>query len=284
MTSPRRWLDDATTPDGVRDLLRAAGSPDTAARARMWSALSQATAVSTAPTSAATFQKVAAFAARVARHKLVAGVATLCIAAAATTAWTTRVRPTAPTTPRAPHAARWAGPVTLAAPAPIAPHVSAPVALVAPVVVTAPPTTSTTARVREEAPSELRRRVAPVVAHGRREAPPVVAFAPSGVGVSGVGVSGVVLSPVAEEMRLLDAMRAAVDASPARCVALADEHRHRFGDGTFGHERERYAVEALHHLRRDEEARRRAADFLAAHPTSTVSTAMRRLLASLSNQ
>lgn len=286
MTPPRRWLDDAAAPDGVRDLLRAAGAPDTAARARMWASLSQTTAVSAAPASVGTLQKIAAL---TAQHKLVAGVATLCIVSAAMTAMSARSRPPLPA--RATHTALASRAADATSATPSAPRAQepappSPTRASSPVAtVITPPVRVASARAHASSSPDVRHRDTPLSAHARREpAARAVAFVGAGGGVSAGVAPCSALSPVAEEMRMLDAMRAAVVTSPERCVALAADHRQRFGDGAFGHERERYAVEALLRLHRGDEARRRAEEFLAAHPTSTVATTMRRLLASRSNQ
>jgi hypothetical protein len=71
-----------------------------------------------------------------------------------------------------------------------------------------------------------------------------------------------------DEMLLLKRANEALALAPARALALADAHKRRFPDAVMDQERELIAVTALDRLGRFSEARRRAQDFLHAHPSS----------------
>lgn len=97
---------------------------------------------------------------------------------------------------------------------------------------------------------------------------PVAEPAPaSGSGSEGAGAMG---GPIDAETEAHFLQRAhnAVDASPARALALTEEHASRFPTGTLGQERELVAIQALVRLGRVDEARARGARFAAAFPGS----------------
>jgi hypothetical protein len=72
----------------------------------------------------------------------------------------------------------------------------------------------------------------------------------------------------AEEYRLLRAARRALAETPARALALAEDHARRFPSGMLGQEREVIAVEALVELGRAGQASERARSFFTAYPNS----------------
>jgi hypothetical protein len=73
---------------------------------------------------------------------------------------------------------------------------------------------------------------------------------------------------VETEAHLLERAHQALGASPAQALALTEEHAGRFPSGSLGQEREVVAIQALMRLGRVEEARARAARFVAAFPGS----------------
>jgi len=70
------------------------------------------------------------------------------------------------------------------------------------------------------------------------------------------------------EIEILREAQAAAGSSPARALALADEHERSYPNGSLGQEREMIRIQALVALGRRDEARARAASFKAAHPGS----------------
>jgi hypothetical protein len=86
-------------------------------------------------------------------------------------------------------------------------------------------------------------------------------------------------STLAEELRLVDGSRNALDVDPTRALALAAEHRARFPAGALAPERELLAIEALLLLGRSGEATARAADFERRHHVSAHARRLHRLLA-----
>ena len=77
-----------------------------------------------------------------------------------------------------------------------------------------------------------------------------------------------VLRTADSEAALLERARRALASSPARSLALTEEHRQRYPNGALGQEGEVIAIEALRRLGRDREASRRADDFARAYPGS----------------
>jgi hypothetical protein len=75
------------------------------------------------------------------------------------------------------------------------------------------------------------------------------------------------------EMAQYAELKAAND--PARALQLANEGHARFPGGTFWQEREMIAISALARLGRRDEAKKRADAFIAAHPESMYSDALR---------
>jgi hypothetical protein len=70
------------------------------------------------------------------------------------------------------------------------------------------------------------------------------------------------------ELALIREAQDALRTSPARALALTDEHRRRFGDGALAQEREVVAIDALVRLGRRAEARARAAELHRRWPRS----------------
>lgn len=246
--APRRWIDDAANaPPGAGDLLRAARAPDAAARARVWEAVQSSTAAAATTATAAT----TAAAAKVASGGLLAFVgvkpAVVAVALVAGSLALRQARVAAPPAPR---------PVATAAPSPPEP---VPPPVVIPVPVTAvPPQVPPTVAPRVVRPVVARARVVPA-------RPVVVAPAPF---------------TVDDELAAFASARSLLATDPATALSGFDGLSERLGSdgGALAHERARYAVDALHRLGRDDEARPRAEAFLAAHPTSTVAPAMRALV------
>lgn len=82
---------------------------------------------------------------------------------------------------------------------------------------------------------------------------------------------------LAREMSALAAARTALDHDPARALALLERGRREHGASSlFAEEREALSVLALCALDRDDEASRRGARFLAAHPSSPFADRVRR--------
>ena len=86
------------------------------------------------------------------------------------------------------------------------------------------------------------------------------------------------ISALEQELRLVDAARAALDRSPARALELADVHRQSFPTGTLSPERELLTIEALLALDRVEEATGRAATLHRDHPASPAAHRAHRLI------
>jgi hypothetical protein len=80
--------------------------------------------------------------------------------------------------------------------------------------------------------------------------------------------NGVNTRPTESEAELLERARNALTSSPARALALTEQHRARFPSGVLTQEREVIAIEALKRLGRTDEAARRAADFARRYPGS----------------
>jgi hypothetical protein len=70
------------------------------------------------------------------------------------------------------------------------------------------------------------------------------------------------------EAHLLARAQDALGTSPARTLALTNEHAARFPSGGLGQERELLAIQALVQLGRKDEARARATRFIGTFPTS----------------
>ena len=70
------------------------------------------------------------------------------------------------------------------------------------------------------------------------------------------------------EVRLLGRAQGLLGTDPSAALDLLEEHRRRFPDGVHVQERERFAIEALLHLDRGDEARARAAAFAERWPRS----------------
>ncbi len=101
---------------------------------------------------------------------------------------------------------------------------------------------------------------------------PVVA-PPSAAPVTSAAPTAPVPTPHASavarpEIEILRDAQAAAASSPARALALADEHERSYPNGSLGQEREMIRIQALVALGRKSEARARAARFRASHPGS----------------
>lgn len=84
---------------------------------------------------------------------------------------------------------------------------------------------------------------------------------------------------LAREMAELAAARAALVDDPRRALSMLERGRRRSGSRSlFAEEREALTVLALSGLDRDEDARRRGASFLEAHPTSAFAERVRRAI------
>lgn len=81
-----------------------------------------------------------------------------------------------------------------------------------------------------------------------------------------------------DELALLEEASRELDTSPARALALTDEHQSRFRSPKFAQERERLAVVALLRLGRRDDAKRRADAFEAAFPESAHLARIRELV------
>lgn len=84
--------------------------------------------------------------------------------------------------------------------------------------------------------------------------------------------------PKHDELSLLQRAQAAFEASPARALALAEQHRREFRQGTFAVEREILAIEALVKLNDAPALRARAQRFVATYPSSPHVRRIERLL------
>lgn len=259
--APRRWLDDADAPAGARDLLRSVGGPDPAARTRVWEAIQSSTAPAAAGAAAAgaTGAKAAASGGLLA----LAGAKPAAVVGALLLAGTVAMRRPPTPAPHRPRPAATAAPTTVATAAtaqeaPVAARIAAPIAAVIPDPVT--PTAPAAVTVRRVA--------RPMTVRVRAPVPTVVPVAP-----------GPALT-VDDELAAVASARALLGSDPAAALGALDALDARLdGGGVLAHERARYAVDALHRLGRDDEARTRADAFLAAHPTSTVAPALRALTA-----
>lgn len=154
---------------------------------------------------------------------------------------------------------------------PAAPAVSAPAAPEAPVAVVIVPEPAP-APAEPEAPSVPRARraridrVEPVAT-----APVETAPAPSAPEADGASRMG-------EEAELIARAERSLASAPATSLALANEHRGRFGDGIMQQEREVIAIDALLRLGRRGEAEARAVAFDRAHGASIHTRRIHRLL------
>lgn len=263
---PRRWLDELdNAPEGARELLSAAGAPDQAARDRMWSALSRATAPGTTA-GAATAAKLSSGALTTAAAKAAAAIAIVALAGASLPRRAAvPPRPTASTTPVVVVASPRAKPSL-------------------PVIVASTPVVPNAHVARPEAPLAAPPVVAPtLVVHAvpHTAPPPVHARAPlHAVRVASLAPSPVVARPFTldDEVRALADARAALRDDPAGALSALEGVRARLqGGGVLAHERERFTVEALHRVGRSAEARSRAEAFLASAPTSTMAARVRAL-------
>ncbi|HZL19173.1 MAG TPA: hypothetical protein VFG23_15665, partial [Polyangia bacterium] len=80
------------------------------------------------------------------------------------------------------------------------------------------------------------------------------------------------------EIALIDVARADVGPAPARALGALDRHRREFPRGQLAAEREFLAIEALRHLNRIDEARRRAEALWIDYPFSSYAARAVRLL------
>jgi hypothetical protein len=80
------------------------------------------------------------------------------------------------------------------------------------------------------------------------------------------------------EIALIDDARANVGLTPARALDTLDRHRREFPRGQLAAEREFLAIEALRHLNRIDEARRRADALRIDYPSSSYAARAARLL------
>ncbi len=263
---PRRWLDELdAAPDGARELLSAAGAPDQAARDRMWQSLARATAPGAATgTAAATKLSASLFATATAK--------TIAVVAAVTVVGVALPRRAVTTTPRSPATQRAevkvVARVSTASSVTVAP--TAVVRAVLPTPVEAP------LRERAVVPSNVVvRAVTPTSPRPVR-----TVWAARGARVAVVAAAPVVERPFSldDELRALTDARAQLRSDPAAALAALESLRARLhGDGVLAHERERFAIEALHRIGRSSEARGRAEAFLASAPTSTMAARVRAL-------
>jgi hypothetical protein len=83
------------------------------------------------------------------------------------------------------------------------------------------------------------------------------------------------------ESVLISRARAATEASPGEALAALEEHARRFPRGVLAPERDYLAIKALHRLGRTAEARSRARDYAALHPSSPYVTAARSIASEL---
>ncbi|XXX80362.1 hypothetical protein WMF30_16485 [Sorangium sp. So ce134] len=81
------------------------------------------------------------------------------------------------------------------------------------------------------------------------------------------------------ESNLLDRSRAALAQDPAAALAALDRHESDFPKGRLAEEREFIAIRALMRLGRADEARARAAAFVARYPSSSFAEPVRRIVA-----
>jgi hypothetical protein len=143
------------------------------------------------------------------------------------------------------------------------------VAIATPPEETGPPPAAVTAPApQEQPPLPPPSRPASVRAHARSHAKHAV---------PAVGVSA---DQLQRETRMIDAARAALASSPARALAVLEDHRREFPSGQLAAEREFLAVEALRRTGHGDEARRRAQALMARFPSSPYASRARRALAS----
>ncbi len=280
MTRPRRWLDAPDeAPEGARALLDAAGSPDRAARDRVWTALQGGSAPPSegappgaphdaGPGGAAGTAGAAgaALASGAGAKKLAAISALIAMGAVATVelpraSVSTAARPVSAVSP--PTHARSVAPPPVRAPVAEpreAPAPSAPAAR-------SSLRTSSTASVVERSARVIAARPDPASLAVAPAQAPTVAEPPSSVDDGGLDA----------ERELLRTAYERLDGAPAEALARVIEHERRFAQGHLGHEREVVRVEALHKLGRDDEARARIDAFLQACASSTQAPRMRAL-------
>jgi hypothetical protein len=153
---------------------------------------------------------------------------------------------------------------------------------VAPPPATAPaPAVAMRARVEPAPPAEApaviaETRPAPARPSARRPARPGIAPRTVPAATAAVQTG----DTLAREIALIDAGRGNLTTSAVRALAVLETHRREFPSGQLAAEREFLAVEALLALRRTDEARRRAADLAARHPSSSYAARAARLLQS----
>jgi hypothetical protein len=104
------------------------------------------------------------------------------------------------------------------------------------------------------------------VASGAPDRPP--ATAPQKPLVGGTPPAARASNPAQAEASLLEQARAALSASPAQALRLAQQHAQQFPHGLLAQEREVIAISALRRLGRTTEADARAARFDARYPHS----------------
>ncbi len=81
-----------------------------------------------------------------------------------------------------------------------------------------------------------------------------------------------------DEFALIRSAEAALESSPSRALASAEEHARTFPSGQFEQEREMIAIDALTRLGRTNEAKRRANVFLARFPRTPYVSRLERVL------
>lgn len=262
--APRRWLDGAAdAPPGARDLLRAAGGPDPAARLRVWEAVRDSTAgagTATAAAGATAAKGAAASGGALALTGAKASVLAALMTAASLVAHRSPAPSARPSAPAVAPAARAPSPAPPPAPPPSCAPAPPPSSALAPPVVGPSEPAAAVASARRAPARRAPARPAPV-------APPVGApvAAPAPLGAEG-------------ELAAFSSARAMLDRDPAAALVALDALDRRLdGGGVLAHERARYAIEALRRLGRGGEARARADGFLRANPASTVAPAVRAL-------
>ncbi len=87
------------------------------------------------------------------------------------------------------------------------------------------------------------------------------------------------MDPLAREASLLESARAALSSEPARALELLNRHAREFPRGKLVLERELLAVEALHRMGRNAEARTRGASLVATDPSGPYAARVSSLLA-----
>ena len=314
MSEPIRWR----APEGgasseARDLLRHARAPralDAAARARNAAAVTKIAAGPVATTSAITAGTKALLGVGLASVMAVSAAVSGTRPRPAhdhraTVAARPREAPTAPQyVPAVPAPAPSApspDPVqheVRPAPAPTLAH--APAVVVAPAPSPARVAPTVPRRVEPDAPVQALN-VAPVVSLPTTPSPhvipsmaaaPATPSAPTGATSAGsseafaTGTSGHVTpgsatveeDPLVREARLFDGVSGLVERDPAAALAQLDRHEREFPRGQLAAEREFFAVQALHRLGRDAEARTRGDALLARFSTSPYASRTRRLL------